>query len=98
MDSANALEFRDRVEVSVMSAAKESLYNTIELLSDEEALQILEFIQHLRQKKTLSRTLRRLASDPAFHVPAKGLGGFRKVEALQGKGIPASRLLVEDRR
>jgi hypothetical protein len=81
-----------------MSTVKESLYNSIERLSDEEALQTLEFIQRLRQNKKHSKTLKRLASDPVFSVPPEDLGGFRSVEPLPGKGIPASRLLVEDRR
>jgi hypothetical protein len=86
------------MEISVMSSAKESLHNVIDLLSDEEVRQTLAFIQRLQEKKKPSQTLSRLASDPAFQVPAQDLGGFPKVEALQGKGIPASRLLVEDRR
>ena len=81
-----------------MSSAKESLHNAIDLLSDEEARQTLAFIQRLQRKKDPSQTLSRLASDPAFQVPSKELGGFHKVEAVHGKGIPASRLLVEDRR
>ena len=81
-----------------MSTVKESLYKSIELLSDEEALQALEFIQRLRQKKKRSNTLKRLASDPVFSVPPEGLGGFCSVEPLPGQGIPASKLLVEDRR
>jgi len=81
-----------------MNSVKESLRNTIEVLSDEEARQILEFIQRLRTTSDVSPTLRRLASDPAFEVPSEPLGDFRVVEPIRGKGIPASRLLVEDRR
>lgn len=81
-----------------MSSVKESLYNTIELLSDEESQQILEFIQHLRKGRNVSSTLGRLASDPAFNVPSEGPEGFRAVESIRGQGVPASRLLVEDRR
>ena len=81
-----------------MSSVKASLHHTIELLSDEEALETLEFIQRLQQQKERSHTLRHLASDPAFHLPAEGSGGFGTVEALPGQGVPASRLLVEERR
>lgn len=81
-----------------MSSTKESLHHAIELLSDEEAHQTLAFIHRLQQKKEPARTLRRLASDPAFHIPSQDLGDFTQVEALHGKGLPASRLLVEDRR
>ena len=81
-----------------MNPVKESLRDTIELLSDEEARQILDFIQRLRTTRDVSPTLRRLASDPAFGVPSEALGHFRVVEPIRGKGIPASSLLVEDRR
>lgn len=81
-----------------MSSVKESLHNTIELLSDEEARQLLEFAQRLQKKSGISLTLRRLASDPAFRVPSEGSGTFGVVEPIQGKGIAASRLLVENRR
>ena len=81
-----------------MSTAKESLHHAIKLLNDEEALQTLMFIQRLRQGEGHSQTLKRLASEPTFHIPSEDLGGFRKVEALSGKGIPASQRVVEDRR
>jgi len=81
-----------------MGSVKELLRNTIELVSDEEARQLLEFIQRLRKKDEVSPTLKRLASDPAFKIPSEGSGGFPVVEPIRGKGIPASKLLVEDRR
>ena len=79
-------------------SAKETLRKTIDLLSDEEARQILEFTQHLRKGSDGSQTLRCLAKDAAFHVPTGAPTGFRSVKPIQGKGIAASRLLVKDRR
>jgi len=81
-----------------VSSVKESLHSTIELLSDAEASQLLEFAQCLQKKNDASSTLRRLAGDPAFEVPSEGSGAFSIVEPIQGKGIVASRLLVEERR
>ena len=81
-----------------MSTVKESLRNRIDLLSDEEARQVLEFAQRLRERNDVSLTLKRLACDPAFKVPSEGSGAFHIVEPIRGKGIAASRLLVEDRR
>jgi hypothetical protein len=81
-----------------MSSVKESLRDTIEGLSEEEAYQILEFVQRLRKKDDVSPTLKRLANDPTFKLPSERAGGFRIVHPIQGKGTPASRLLVEDRR
>ncbi len=81
-----------------MSSVKELLRHTIELLSEEEAQQILTFVQNLQKQSNVSWTLRRLASDPAFQVPPEGLGIFPVVKPIEGKGIAASKLLVEDRR
>ncbi|OIO92536.1 MAG: hypothetical protein AUK03_09645 [Anaerolineae bacterium CG2_30_64_16] len=81
-----------------MLSVKEALRNTIDLLTEEEAYRIWEFAQHVYERPHVSRTMRRLASDPAFRVPASGIGPFHPVEPIKGKGIPASRLLVEDRR
>lgn len=77
-----------------MNSAKETLRNMISLLSDEEARQILEFAQRLRERSGVSQTLRRLARDAAFSVPAEVSKDFRAVEPIRGKGIAASRLLV----
>lgn len=46
----------------------------------------------------VSLRLKRLASDPSFRIPSEGAGGFRPVKPIQGKGIVASKLLVESRR
>jgi hypothetical protein len=82
----------------VMSSVKEALYHSIERLSDEEAHQTLAFIQQLGEQRDVVRILKRLTHHPAFRLPAETSGGFRVVEPLQGKGIPASRRLVEERR
>ena len=81
-----------------MKSAKETLHQTVETLSDEEARQVFNLAQRVRRGKRDSQTLRRLAHDPAFHVPRKGASIFRVVKPVQGKGIPASRLLGQDRR
>ena len=81
-----------------MKSAKEALHQTIETLSEEEARQVLEITQRVRRGKKDSRTLRRLAHDPAFSVPRHGVPTFGVVTPVQGKGSPASRLLEHDRR
>ena len=81
-----------------MNAVKDVLRHTIELLSEEEAGQLLEFIQRLGKARGISLTLRRLAADPAFKMPAEGLRTFSVVDPIQGTGVAASRLLVENRR
>ena len=81
-----------------MKSAKEALHQTVEMLSDEEARQVLELAQRMRRGKRDSQTLRQLARDPAFHVPRKGASTFRVVKPVEGEGLPASRLLGQDRR
>lgn len=81
-----------------MQSVKEALYSTIQSLGDEEARQMLEFAKRLREKPIIPPTLQRLASDPAFRIPSARAAVFRVVQPIDGKGIAASKLLVEDRR
>ena len=81
-----------------MSSVKELLHNAIESLSDEEARQLLELTRRLRREIGASLTLKRLAGDAAFEIPSKESWSFHTVEAIQGRGIAASKLLVGDRR
>jgi len=81
-----------------MLSVKESLRTTVDSISEEEALRVLSFIEQMRKHPVRSSTLKRLAGDPTFKVPPRKLGAFAKVDPMEGKGTPASRLLVEDRR
>jgi hypothetical protein len=80
-----------------MNSVKE-LQQVIEQMSAAEARQLLEFAQHLQRRRDDSLTLKRLATDPAFKVPGSGAKDFHVVAPIHGKGIAASRLLVDDRR
>ena len=84
--------------IFVMISVKESLQHMIEQMSDEEARQLLEFVHHLQQRRGVSLTLKHLASDQIFKIPGSGVGDFHVVEPIHGKGIAASKLLVDDRR
>lgn len=81
-----------------MNSAKELLRNSIELLSEAEASQTLDFIQTLQKNSRAFHTHERLASDPAINVPTAGFRAFRVVKPLKVKGVSASRLLMDDRR
>ena len=81
-----------------MGSAKETLRKTIDLLSDEEARQILDFTKRVREGWSDSQTLKYLAHDPAFRIPSVSSLGFRTVTPAKGRGIAASKLLVKDRR
>ena len=87
-----------RVGALDMSTIKESLQDMIDRLNDEEARQILEFAQHLREKGSASPTAKCLAGDPAFEIPSEETGVFHVVQPIQGKGMLASELLVAERR
>ena len=81
-----------------MNSVKELLQHMIERMSDAEARQLLELAQHLQHRRDDSLTLKRLAADPTFKVPGSGAKNFHVVEPIYGKGIAASKLLVDDRR
>ena len=81
-----------------MNSRKELLRPMIERMSDAEARQLLEFAQHLRHRRDDSLTLKRLAADLTFKVPGSGAKDFHVVAPIHGKGMAASRLLVDDRR
>jgi hypothetical protein len=81
-----------------MNSVKELLQHMIERMSEAEAYQLLEFAQHLGHRRDDSLTLKRLATDPAFKVPGSGTQDFHIVTPIHGRGIAASRLLVDDRR
>ena len=81
-----------------MNSVKELLQHMIERMSDAEARQMLEFAQHLRHGRDDSLTLKSLATDPAFKVPGSGARDFQAVAPIHGRGMAASRLLVDDRR
>ena len=77
-----------------MSTIKESLLSEIEQLDEEKIRRTLEFIQHLREERTLDH----LKNHPAIKAPAESPEGFRKVKPAPTKGTPASKLLIGDRR
>jgi hypothetical protein len=86
------------VETFVRNSVKELLQHMIERMSDAEARQLLGFSQYLRHRGDDSLTLKRLAADPAFKVPGSGARDFFVVAPIHGKGMVASRRLVDDRR
>lgn len=81
-----------------MSTVKESLYHTIEELSNEEINKVLVFARDLHQKQERARLVTHLSHDETFTVPAADAIDFQSVQPISGKGKAASKLLVEDRR
>lgn len=81
-----------------MGSVKEELRTTIETLSEVDAARAMEFIRRLRGRVRGKDALDLLAQNRDIAVPATTNGGFTPVEPIRGEGIPASRLLIEDRR
>jgi hypothetical protein len=80
----------------VQNSVKELLHEAVDLLSEEEAKQLLELIREFQQRNGISLTLRRLAKDPMFKVPT-GKIEFDDIEPIRAEGRPASEILSQDR-
>jgi hypothetical protein len=81
-----------------MSPVKESLLRTIESLTEDEAQQVLDYLQSLRKRAELAHLRELLGGDPTFELPSPESPGFRRVKPIRCKGVPPSKLLVDDRR
>jgi hypothetical protein len=86
------------MEVRAMSPTKESLLQAVEGLSEEEARRALAYINSLHAADERTRVRARLTSHPAIRVPSEDADGFREFTPIQCTGIPASELLIRDRR
>jgi hypothetical protein len=81
-----------------MSAARESLAESLPALTEDEARQTLEFVHALRRRTELAELRRRLAGKPGYRLPSPDHAGFPPVEPARTTGTPASELLIRDRR
>lgn len=79
-----------------MGSIQEDLRTSIETLSEAEAARAMEFIRRLHGGRESALDL--LVRDPDIRIPPVEAGGFPPVEPIRGEGMPASRLLIEDRR
>jgi len=86
-----------------MATAKESLRSKVDQLTEEEAQEILGLIATKGAAgtgATLTREVvkERLAGRAAFRVPPTNAEPFRKRKRIQCLGVPASEMLIADRR
>jgi len=89
-----------------MTSAKEALRKKVDQLSEEEALEVLRLIATKESGRTtgsgvcLTREVirERLAGKPTFRLPPPGAAPRRMGKRIQCPGIPASELLIADRR
>ena len=89
-----------------MPSEKEILVQQVESLSEEDAREVLELLRTkkkatvtpARPKLTREELIRRAAGHPGIHAPDPNAPPFRRVEPIECPGIPASELLIRDRR
>ena len=82
-----------------MASAKEILVQEVEQLSEKEAQDVLDLLRRKNPPKlTREELIKRAAGHPGIHAPDLNARPFRKVEPIECPGIPASELLIRDRR
>jgi hypothetical protein len=81
-----------------MASASEKLRETIESLSETEAAKALDYIRSLRREQPNRALGALLSGDPSIHLPAMPYAPLPPIEPVHGSGIPASELLIRDRR
>jgi DNA topoisomerase VI subunit B len=88
-----------------VTSVKELLVQEVERLSEEDAREVLELLRTKRTtavterpKLTREELIRRAAGHPGIHAPDLNAPPFGKVEPIECPGIPASELLIRDRR
>ena len=89
-----------------MPSEKEILVREVERLSEEDAREVLELLRTkkkaavtpARPKLTREELIGRAAGHPGIHAPDPNAPPFRRVEPIESPGIPASELLIRDRR
>jgi hypothetical protein len=91
---------------TTVTPVKEILVQEVARLSDEDAQEILELVRTKkkgavtpeRPKLTREELIKRAAGHPGIHVPDPDAPPFEKVEPIETRGIPASQMLIADRR
>lgn len=81
-----------------MSTVIERLMKRIKKLDDDQARKVLVLIDRLEASKKQSSTWENMSADPVFVMPKSTRGKFRATKPAKGQGIPASELLIRDRR
>ena len=89
-----------------MTSVRELLVREVERLSEEDAREVLDLLKRKqaagirlqKPKPTREDLIQRLAGHPGIHVPDPEAPPFEKLERIRTRGIPASELLIADRR
>jgi hypothetical protein len=90
-----------------VTSVKELLVQEVARLTDEDAREVLELVRRKavsaagpRKPKGLTREeiIRRAAGRPGIGLPDPEAPPFEKFERIETRGVPASKLLIADRR
>ena len=88
-----------------MASVKKILVQEVERLSEDDAQRVLDLLRTTRAADATDRTkltreelIRRAASQPGIRPPDLNARPFRKLTPVECSGIPASELLIRDRR
>jgi hypothetical protein len=89
-----------------VASVKEILVREVERLSEEDAQEVLDLLRTKkngavtpgRQKLTREELITRAAGHPGIHAPDPNAPPFERIEPIETRGIPASQMLIADRR
>jgi len=88
-----------------MASVKEILVQEVERLSEDDAQRVLDLLRTTRTadatkptKLTREELIRRAAAHPGIHAPDPDAPPFEKIEPIETRGVPASQMLIADRR
>lgn len=90
-----------------MASVKEILVQEVGRLSEEDAREVLELVKkrtvsapsaQKRRRLTREDLIKRAAGRPGIGLPDPEAPPFEKFERIETRGIPASKLLIADRR
>jgi hypothetical protein len=89
-----------------VTSVKEILLQEVERLSEEDAQELLDLLRTKkdgavtpgRPKLTREELIKRAAGHPGIHAPDPNAPPFERIEPIETRGIPASQMLIADRR
>lgn len=79
-------------------SVKERLNKEIQNLTEEQARRVLNNVFQIKHSTMTDQDWERLGKNASLELPKDRNKPSRKFEPIKGWGIPASQLLIEDRR